>query len=113
MSFVNVHSTEESLRAYGTAAFGVELMQQHVEYHRNGSGLLDAVSWFVLVPDAYRQDVLVVCERVFNEYVGRSSTVDSLNQFVRELNSEIWRCVAVRATGAPGGDAEAIDGGAA
>ena len=93
-----------SLDRFGTVAFGVEVMREHIHYgevpsdkpwhYRQGRYTvrgLDIAPWFWgVVPEVYRQRVDEITRRVFNdEFLGRLMTREVLEHFVHRLSAVI------------------------
>lgn len=95
---IRTHRVDESLEVFGTVQFGIEMMRDLIEISREVAGEIDASIWWSMVPEAYRDDVARVVERVTGELVLRGRKLDqqALYLFVAELNDAIWRDITPR-----------------
>jgi len=81
----------DSLRTFGTIAFGHEFMQQTISKPTDAAGRVDADAWFDVVPDVYKADALKVANSVLESHLGEKLTNDNLHSIVNHLHTELLR----------------------
>ncbi len=80
-------SENESLCRFGTTAFAIEVMREHITRSQDGS--IKVGVWWDMVPEAYIWQVWPLIDEVAARHRGQRLTDDLVCLFVDDLNREI------------------------
>lgn len=83
--------TAQSLRHFGTIAFGREFMIDTIHIPSPAMGAIEAGVWFAAVPEVYRPQAYAAVERVFETVRGEKLDRNALYRFIVDLNDAVWR----------------------
>lgn len=86
----------ESLKQFGTVAFGIGIMLEHIRVDDASPGAIECGVWMSLVPDLYRLDVIDSLRASFERFKNCKLNQETLYVFIHDLHDQILRSVRPR-----------------